>query len=274
MAENEVGAFLRSRRELVTPAEVGLPAGPRRRTPGLRRAELATLAGVSVEYLIRLEQGRDRHPSSEIVTALANALNLSYDERVHLHRLVKGTSCQATEPRSWEIRPTVGALLDRLDPSPAVVVSRVGDLVAANSSYRRLARPLGLLDADQPNLTRFVFADPRAKTAYPDWNQVADERAADLRAATALGDPHAAFLGEELAVIVGTPFSSRYDNAASLPERVGVERWTHPLAGELVLAYESLELPHSDEQRLVAYLAADDATSVALESLSRTALTN
>ncbi|MBI0384744.1 helix-turn-helix transcriptional regulator, partial [Streptomyces albiflaviniger] len=90
MSDNELGLFLRSRREAVAPADVGLPTGPRRRTPGLRRAELATLAGVSVEYVTRLEQGRDRRPSAPVLSALADALRLTASERVHLHRLSKG----------------------------------------------------------------------------------------------------------------------------------------------------------------------------------------
>ena len=103
VSDNELGVYLRTRREAVTPAEVGLPGGGRRRTPGLRRAELATLAGVSVEYLVRLEQGRDRHPSAHVLAALADVLGLSADERLHLHLLAKATggvvSSSARRPR-------------------------------------------------------------------------------------------------------------------------------------------------------------------------------
>ncbi|GAA2906947.1 helix-turn-helix transcriptional regulator [Streptosporangium fragile] len=272
MGDNELGAFLRSRREAVAPADVGLPGGSRRRTPGLRRAELATLAGISVEYLTRLEQGRDRRPSAEILAALADALNLSADERVHLHRLVKvvtGGVCQGGGPPARTVRPTVRALLDRLEPAPALVVDRLSELLAFTAGYDRLAGPAGLLEARPPNLTRFVFTDARARAVFPDWERIADERAAELRAAAALGDPHATALAEELAVTAGLRFSGRFEASAALPGRTGVERWTHPLAGELLLAYESLELPDTDEQRLIVYLPADDATSAALDLLTR-----
>jgi transcriptional regulator with XRE-family HTH domain len=272
MGDNELGAFLRARRESLAPADVGLPDGPRRRTPGLRRAELATLAGVSVEYLTRLEQGRDRRPSAEILAALADALGLSPDERVHLHRLVKvmtgGACLGGGPPPSRAVRPTVKALLDRLEPAPALVADRLGGILACTAGYERLAGPVGLLEARPANLTRFVFTDARARTAFPDWEQVADELAAGLRAAASLGDHQAALLADELAVTAGPRFSGRFEAAAALPRRTGVERWAHPLAGELLLAYESLDVPGTDEHRLIVYLPADDAASAALDLLA------
>jgi transcriptional regulator with XRE-family HTH domain len=266
MTETELGAFLRAHREAVPPAAVGLPNGNRRRTPGLRRAELATIAGVSVDYLTRLEQGRDRSPSTQVLTALAEALGLSRDEQIHLHRLAKttgGGACDgAAMTRTRTVRPTVQALLDKLEPAPALVVNRPGDLLAWTAGFARLAGPTGLLEAEPPNLVRYVFTDARARDAHPDWDAVAGERAAALRAAAALGDPHAALLAEELTITAGARFRDRFEGSAALPARTGVERWAHPEAGELRLAYESLELPDPDEQRLVVYLASDDATAV------------
>ncbi|MFD1932371.1 MULTISPECIES: helix-turn-helix transcriptional regulator [Nonomuraea] len=272
MGDNELGAFLRARRESITPVAVGLPDGPRRRTPGLRRAELATLAGVSVEYLTRLEQGRDRRPSPEILAALGDALRLSGEERVHLHRLVKASSggvCQEGGRPVREVRPTVRALLDRLEPAPAVVVDRVGELLAWTAGFERLAGPVGLLEGSAPVLSRFVFTDARALSAFPEWERVADERAAEVRAAASLGDVHARRLADELTAVAGARFRGRFEASAALPSRTGVERWSHPEAGELALAYESMELADSDEQRLVVYLAADEATAAALDSLAR-----
>jgi transcriptional regulator with XRE-family HTH domain len=271
VADNELGAFLRARREALAPAEVGLPSGPRRRTPGLRRAELAMLAGVSVEYLTRLEQGRDRRPSGQVLAALADALRLGFDERIHLHRLVKavgGGGCVDGEPPARAVRPTVRALLDRLEPAPALVVNRLGDVLGWTVGYERLVGPVGLLEGRPPNLARFVFTDVRARGAYPDWDRVADQQAAGLRAAASLGDPHAAGLAEELAITAGAAFRARFESPAALPERTGVERWAHPAAGRLRLAYESLELPDADEQRLIVYLPADHATSAALHRLT------
>ncbi|MDF5751635.1 helix-turn-helix transcriptional regulator [Spongiactinospora sp. TRM90649] len=272
MGENELGAFLRSRREAVAPASVGIPGGPRRRTPGLRRAELATLAGVSVEYLTRLEQGRDRRPSGEVLGALADVLGLSTDERVHLYRLVKamtGTTCQGGgEPPVQVVRPTVMALLDRLEPAPALVIDQACEVLARTAGFDRLAGPLGLLDAEPVNLARFTFTDPRARAAFPDWNAVADERAAALRIAASLGDHRAAVLAEELTAAAGPPFAERFAALAALPARTGREHWSHPEAGDLHLAYESLEVPATDEQRLIVYLPADSRTGDALDALS------
>ncbi|WP_158853224.1 helix-turn-helix transcriptional regulator [Saccharothrix deserti] len=265
---NALGGFLRARREAITPSEVGFPTGTRRRTPGLRRGELAVLAGISVEYLTRLERGRDRHPSAQVLGALADALRLSSHERAHLHRLVKaggGVLCPAaTAPRP--VRPTMLALLDRLEPTPAFVSDAQGDVLAETAGFRRLAAPVGLFDADRPNLARFVFGDARARTAFPDWERVADERAAALRAAADLGDGAAAVLAEELSITAGTEFGRRYTASAVLPAGTGVEQWQHPEAGTLRLAYESLTVPGDEDHRLVVYLPADAATSHALSA--------
>jgi transcriptional regulator with XRE-family HTH domain len=278
MGGTELGAFLRAAREAVRPAALGLPDGNRRRTPGLRRAELATLAGVSVDYLTRLEQGRDRSPSAQVLAALAETLGMSRDERIHLYRLAKtaagGGECDwAALARVQRVRPTVQALLARLEPAPALVVSQPGDLLAWTAGFAQLAGPSGLLEAEPPNLARYVFTDPRAHDAHPDWGAVAGERAAALRAAAALGHPHAALLAQELMITAGASFRDQFEGSAALPARTGVERWVHPEVGELRLAYESLELPDPDEHRLVVYLASDDAAAAALDRLTATSST-
>ncbi|NJP25704.1 helix-turn-helix transcriptional regulator [Microbispora sp. SCL1-1] len=274
MSDNTLGEFLRSRREAVTPAEVGLPGGGRRRTPGLRRSELATLAGISVEYLTRLEQGRDRHPSVPVLAALADALRLSSDDRLHLLHHFKAADgagrlvgpCQG--PPAQSVRPTVRALLDRLEPAPAVVVNRLGDVLAHTNGYERLAGPIGLLDRRPPNLVRYVFADPRAKAAYPEWDRVAGERLAALKPGISREDPHVERLVNELTLAVGAPFTDRLATPPGPPRRTGLERLAHPEAGELRLAYETLGLSGDDSQVLIAYLPADDATAARLDRLT------
>ncbi|WP_030166705.1 helix-turn-helix domain-containing protein [Spirillospora albida] len=268
MSDRELGAFLRARREAVTPAEVGLPSGGRRRTPGLRRSELATLAGISVEYLTRLEQGRDRHPSAEVLGALSDALLLPADARVHLRILAKGRglgACCAGVPPTVAVRPSVRALVARLEPAPALLVNRLGDILAWTGGYDRLARPVGLLDGAPPNLTRFHFTDERARTAYPDWEHVADERVAALRAGFASDDPHLRDLVDELTITAGAPFGRRAGGPPRLPNRNGAERFVHPSLGELRLVYETLELPVADDQQLIVYLPGDEATAEALD---------
>jgi transcriptional regulator with XRE-family HTH domain len=274
VTDNALGAFLRARREATRPTDVGLPAGRRRRTPGLRREELASLAGISVEYLTRLERGRDRHPSAQVIGALADALGLSPEERVHVHRMVKvasGEVCAQARPPSRAVRPTVLALLDRLEPTPALVLAPHGDVLASTAGFRRLAAPSGLFDADAPNLVRFVFADPRARAAFPAWERVADERAAALRAAADLGDRTAAALADELSITVGTGFSRRYASGGSVPPWTGVEEWSHPAVGRLRLAFEGLLLPGPEERRLVTYLPGDAETAEALDRLGEPA---
>ncbi|WP_405569725.1 helix-turn-helix transcriptional regulator [Streptomyces sp. NBC_01167] len=272
MSDNELGLFLRTRREAVTPAEVGLPAGSRRRTPGLRRSEVATLAGVSVEYVTRLEQGRDRRPSPQVLSALADALRLTPAERMHLHRLIKaadgGFTCRGDAGPSRTVRPTVRALLERLEPAPAVLLNRLSDQLAWTDGYARLAGPVGLLDGTPPNLARFVFTDERARTLYPGWDRVADELVATLKEGPFRADPHIAFLADELALTAGTGFSERVESLPGLPRSTGVTRWAHPEAGELRLAHETLELPADDDQRLLIHLPADEATATALDRLT------
>jgi transcriptional regulator with XRE-family HTH domain len=270
VTDNALGAFLRARREAIRPAAVGLPPGSRRRTPGLRREELATLAGISVEYLTRLERGSDRRPSAQVIGALAEALGLSPEERVHVYRMVKtvsGEVCAQADPPPRAVRPTVLAMLERLEPTPALVVAPHHDVLACTDGFRRLATPIGLFDAAEPNSVRFVFGDARAHRAYPEWERVADERAAALRAAADLGDRTAAALADELSITEGTEFARRYAVGGVLPAWTGVERWEHPTAGPLRLAFESLLLPGPEEQRLVVYLPADTATSAALTAL-------
>ncbi|MEU5847250.1 helix-turn-helix transcriptional regulator [Saccharopolyspora shandongensis] len=271
MRDNEFGAFLRARREAITPAEVGLPTGPRRRTPGLRRAELATIAGISVEYLTRLEQGRDRHPSPEVLGAIVDALRLSTEEREQLWLILghdKPTALcpRVAEPPGQAVRPSVQAILDRLEPGPALVINRVGDVLACTGGYRRLAGPLGVLDTDPPNLLRYVFADDRARSAHPEWARIADGRANFLKHGFRSDDPHSAGLVAELTDAAGASFTSRFETPPAVLQRTGAERWVHPEVGELLLDFEIVELPDVD-QRMIIYLPADEATSAALDRL-------
>ncbi|NWF29378.1 helix-turn-helix domain-containing protein [Streptomyces sp. PKU-EA00015] len=272
MSDNELGLFLRNRREALAPADAGLPAGPRRRTPGLRRSELATLAGVSVEYVTRLEQGRDRRPSPAVLSALADALRLTPVERIHLHRLSKGAdgnfTCMGGALPDREVRPPVRALLDRLEPAPAVVLNRLSELLAWTEGYERLVRPLGLLDGSPPNLAQWVFTDPRAKEAYPDWDRVADEQVAALKQGPFRADRHVAAMVDELTVTAGPGFADRLGTVPGLPRANGITRMTHPGAGALRLSYETLELPADDDQRLLVHLPADEATARALDTLT------
>ncbi|MCM6776293.1 helix-turn-helix transcriptional regulator [Nocardia sp. CDC159] len=272
MSDNEMGLYLRTLRESVTPAQVGLPTGPRRRTPGLRRAELATLAGVSVEYLTRLEQGRDRHPSAAVLSALADALSMTPSQRVHLHYLAKGAdpgfSCIGSPRPNREVRPVVQAVLDQLEPAPAAVFNRLGEALACTDGYRRVMGPTGQLDDGLPaNFPRYLFTDPRARTAYPDWEHQADKTIATLKQGPYRSDPVVTALIDELSLLAGAEFTDRLARIPGLPDTNGIVRMNHPEVGPLRLAYERLELSADDDQYILAHLPADEATAAALDRL-------
>ncbi|GAA1229021.1 helix-turn-helix transcriptional regulator [Prauserella halophila] len=244
--DNALGTFLRARRESVPPETLGLPHGPRRRTPGLRRGELAQLAGVSVEYLTRLERGADRNPSPHVLASLADALGLAADEHVHLLRLVKSGDGPCTAQRPT-LRPAVYALLDAVAGTPAVVLSRAGDVLARSEAFGELC------PADVDNLPRFVFTDPRARQALPDWDETADEWCVRLRAAADLGDGPARAVAADLAAAAPDTFAARYARATRIPSWTGTERWATSGAARS-WRYEALGIPETDELRLTVYL--------------------
>jgi len=268
MPDIEFGAFLRARRESLAPDQVGLSTGPRRRTPGLRRSELATLAGVSVEYLTRLEQGRDRNPSSQVLSALADALLLNADERLCLQITAKSASgdsfmtCPNAAPPTEEARTGLRAVLESLEPAPALLCNRIGDVLAHTPAFGRLAGPLGLLDGPRPNLLRFTFTDPRAREIYPEWESVADERLSAVRRESQPGDHHLRELLDEIAAMES---AAKLGTAAASSEPFGSELLRHPEAGLLRLSYESLS---SGDQRLLVYRGADAETARALGRLA------
>ena len=162
---NHLGDYLRARRARVTPAEVGLVSGPRRRLAGLRRDELAMLAGISSEYLQRLEQGRDRHPSAEVLDSIARALRMDAKATAHLHQLARSAS-RLHRAAQEHVSAAVAELIDQF-PMPAVVVSRCQDVLAANPIARALCPGFEV----GQNLSRWRFLDPAAKQVYPDWDE-------------------------------------------------------------------------------------------------------
>jgi transcriptional regulator with XRE-family HTH domain len=272
-----VAEFLRARREQLQPGDVGLRDSGRRRTPGLRREEVATLAGVSVDYLIRLEQGRDTRPSMSVIAALADALRLDNDQRRQFGRLAVGAQshemCPAAQPLVRTVAPTVTALLERLGTTPAFVVGPISDVLAWNDTWGSLVRPLGMLDGAIPNLARHVFLHPDARTVYPDWVAAADEQVSRLRAVTACrsdDEDVAALMGE---LHTAPDFEERWSRFATAEKRRGTTCVVHPAIGRLRFNYEVLLLPDDvDEQRLITWLPVDDATALAVARISATAV--
>lgn len=264
-----LGDFIRAARDRTQPETLGLAVGERRRVPGLRRTELATRAGVSVEYLTRLEQGRDRNPSVEVVNAVADGLSLDPAERDHLKYLMKitaGGACAGSRvpsPPSREVRPGIRQTLDLLGPAVAYVTNRWGDVLAHTPGFGLVAQGVGLLEAPEPNLTRYVFTDPRARTFFLDWDQVADERAFELWLGPSLESTE--WFIDQLAPVAGDELIRRLHRHLAPPAvPLGLR---HPTGAELRWDRETLELPRADAQQVVVLLPADDGTALAMERL-------
>ncbi|MEU1404958.1 helix-turn-helix transcriptional regulator [Streptomyces sp. NPDC005728] len=262
-----LGDFVRVKRDSIQPQALGLPDHGRRRSPGLRRVDLAARAGISVEYLTRMEQGRDRNPSVAVVNALADALSLDPAERNHLRYLAKitGGECSAhtrPAPARRDVRPGVLETLRLLEPGIALVTNRLGDILASTSAFEAVMGGSGLFDADAPNLTRYVFTDSRSRSFFADWDEVADEQAFDLWLGP--GIETSEWLTAELAPVAGPEFTRRL-NRHVVPQR-GVLRLHHPSGCELRLLRETLDLS-SDAQHLVVFLPADEATAEAVDRL-------
>ncbi|ASU85338.1 XRE family transcriptional regulator [Nocardiopsis gilva YIM 90087] len=256
----ELGRFLRARRAQIRPQDVGLPAGTGiRRTPGLRREELATLAGVSVDYYTRLERGRENRPSPSVVTALGEALQLSGDALRRLHELAALAAGQApTQPPAPEraVRESVRALLETLRPSPAYVVNRANDLLAANRPGLRLFHGITDWPPERRNITRYMFLHPMGRTLYRDWEEMAAHSAAHLRA-TAGADPDmpelAQLVGE---LVVKSPEFARLWERYDVQARGGGQKhFQHPEVGSMCLSFEVMAIFRTDGQRLVTYQA-------------------
>ena len=189
----DLGGFLRARREALQPADVGLRDSGRRRTPGLRREEVAALAGVSIDYLVRLEQGRDTKPSAAVLSALSDALRLTEEEHSHLAMLATISASPemcpaASRPAERRVPATVRDILTALAPTPAFVQAPWGDVLAANEPWQALVAPLGLLETDQANLARFTFGDPRAAPPTPTGRPSPRTRSTSSGPPTSAGD--------------------------------------------------------------------------------------
>jgi transcriptional regulator with XRE-family HTH domain len=246
---NELRDFLRARRARILPEEVGMPSHGRRRVPGLRREELSRLAGVSVDYYTQLEQGRDIRPSEQVLDALARALSLDESERAHLHRLARRSPLPPAEPESvraglWELVDSVG--------HPAIVLGRCLDVLAWNRLACALIADFPALPESERNIVRLLFLDARVRALYADWDEVAADAVAHLRAAASeREDARLAALVGELTLKSET-FAALWARHDVRPKTHGTKRFNHPAAGRLVLDFETLTVPGT-AQSLVIY---------------------
>jgi transcriptional regulator with XRE-family HTH domain len=260
-ARRELGEFLTTRRARITPQQAGLPNyGGRRRVPGLRREEVALLAGISIEYYTRIERGSIRGVSDEVLGALAQALQLDDVERAHLLDLVRTAN---TRQRSGlhgvtrdEVRPSVQRLLDSMTGVAAFVRNARLDILSASRLGYALYSPAFLDPARPVNLARFVFLDRRSTDFYGDWNRIAHDAVGSLRA-EAGRNPHDKALSNLIGVLAtrSDEFRVRWGGHNVRYYRSGTQPFHHPLVGDLTLDYDALEIPADTGQTIVAYSA-------------------
>jgi transcriptional regulator with XRE-family HTH domain len=258
---NEIRDFLVSRRARITPQQAGLPAyGGNRRVAGLRREEVALLAGVSIDYYTRLERGRATGASDSVLEGIARALHLDEAERAHLFDLVRAAAAPAV-PRSprrlapQQVRPSVQRILDSMT-APGYIRNARLDILAANQLGRALFAPALTSQAQPANNARFLFLDPAAREFYHDWERQAQDVVAILR--TEAGrTPH----DKGLSNLIGE-LSTRSENFRTWwaahnvrLHRTGVKRFRHPVVGDLTLTYEGLDLAADPGLRVSAYTA-------------------
>ncbi|MFC5799755.1 helix-turn-helix transcriptional regulator [Streptomyces formicae] len=265
----ELSEFLRSRRARLKPEDVGLPVfGRHRRVPGLRREELAQLAGVSVAYYTRLEQGNGQNVSTEVLDAIARALRLSDTERDHLTHLAKPTQKKkrAAARAAQRVRPQLQHLIDAMTGVPAFLVGRRLDILGWNTMARALLGDFAAMPPEERNMAWMVFLDPGARELYVDWECKAVEVVSVLRLCAGY-DPD----DQQLSALVGE-LSVKSDTFRRLwaahtvqDKGHGIKRLHHPLVGELTLAYETLRLPGDQDLSLVTYHA--EPGSASAESL-------
>jgi transcriptional regulator with XRE-family HTH domain len=262
---SDIRDFLAGRRAKITPAQAGLPAGARRRVAGLRREEVAVLAGVSTEWYTRLEKGHIGGVSEDVLDAVARALRLDDDERTYLFDLARSSRPAARTPsrrRDAEVPPRVRWLLDSMTMSSAFVRNGRTDVVAGNPLARALFAPMfGSATIDRhgrPNIARYIFLDPGARDFFVDWDSAGNATAALLRAEAAREPRDRALrdlIGELSAL--SPEFRSRWATHDVLIRHDGTKRLHHPVAGRLELTFQSLDLPLSSRavHDLITYTA-------------------
>lgn len=256
---NELSQFLSSRRANVSPEQAGLPTYGRRQVPGLRREEVASLAGVSVEYYRRLERGNATGASEGVLDAIADALRLDDAERTHLFDLARAATPaparRRTRPSQRAVRPVVQQILETID-SPATVSNARSDYLAANPLGRALYAPLFYSVEQPPNSARFTFLDPAAQEFFIDWEKAAKDLVANLRS-QAGRNPY----DRELSDLVGElttrsePFAKWWAAHNVRNHQTGHKRLRHPVVGDLDLSYEVMEIAADSGLRLAVFTA-------------------
>ena len=269
----ELAAFLRTRRERLAPRDVELPPGRRpRRTSGLRREEVAELAKVSVDYVIRLEQGRGLRPSPEVLEALARALRLSIDERAYLFDLAQQRQVSGRRATVQAPPESLARLLGDLSPLPSMLVNHRFDILAWNPEMAALMVDFGALPVEQRNTMWLCMLYPPLCDFYRDRERVVRERIADLRAAWA-AHPQDTALGELIEELTShsTEFARLWPKRCVRVNGRGLTALLHPRVGPLTVEYEVLTPLQEPDQRVIVCRAADPASQAAMDAIAREA---
>ena len=269
MDRRQLADFLRSRRERIGPAEAGLPAGPRRRTPGLRREEVAQLAQISVDHYSRLEQGRGRHPSRSVINGIARALRLSDQERTHLFRLAGEAETERTDTPAEQVPAGTLRLIDRIADG-AMVLNGAGQILAWNPLAAALFEDFSALDAADRNFIRrcFLHPDPARRGYGMADLQFAGTAVSCLRIAAARYPGSAEIQGLTRDLLAGSPAFARLWRDQELRiEHHSHQAIDHPTVGRLELDFEVLAVPDRDQHVVLFTAGPGSDTYQALELL-------
>ncbi|MFI9271039.1 helix-turn-helix transcriptional regulator [Kitasatospora sp. NPDC052896] len=257
---NSLGDYLRARRALLSPADVGLPATGRRRVPGLRREEVAELVGLSTDYYVRLEQGRADRPSDEVLEALSRALRLGSAERAHLYDLARPprrtTATAATSGRGDALRSTLRQVVEAIPTTPAVIMNDRNDVLAWNRLAAALIADFPNLAPRERNMARRIFLDPDARRIHLDWDEAARTTVGILRMAAGRHphDPELVRLVGELS-LGSKAFRGLWASHHVHEKTHGPKRFRHPTVGDVTLDYETFQVPGAAHHLLVIYTA-------------------
>ncbi|MEO3871113.1 helix-turn-helix transcriptional regulator [Nonomuraea sp. B12E4] len=257
-ATNTLGQFLRAHRARLGPADVGLTGGGDRRVAGLRREEVAVLAGVSIDYYARLEQGRERNPSAPVLDAIGRALNLGVDARAHLFRLARLSPSPAPDRSREPVHPALLQLLDSFPTAAAYVLGPAFDVLAANAVAAALLSPFsGMTNPGMThsgmNMVRVLFRHPRAKAVFVEWPSLVERvvQALRLNAGAYPDDPRIAALVEEL-LRTSPDFRARWQEGQSVAGLARMAKvFVHPVAGRIELTYQTFDVRDAPGQQLL-----------------------
>jgi transcriptional regulator with XRE-family HTH domain len=269
LRRRELGAFLRSRRERISPEQVGLPSVGRRRTPGLRREEVAQLAAVGVTWYTWLEQARDIQVSAQVLDAIARGLLLDQVEREHLFALA-GAPDPTGSPRECPVvTPPVRAVLDQLSPMPAVVLNARFDIVGFNDVYSRLLGGLERYEPDERNILWLAFTEPSWRELLVDWDTAARGMTAKFRVALAehVAEPKYKSLLKRL-LLASPEFAEAWEHHDVTAAVEGTKRFLNSKVGLLNFEYTNLWLGPRPGYRLTTYVPADPSTKARVEQLA------